>query len=333
MEKHKVNKYEIINIMNLKNDYNPKSIKSAAVALMNGYLVAFPTETVYGLGSDATNNSAVARVYAVKERPPGHPIIVHISSLSRIELWAREIPDYALKLAKSFWPGPMTLVLRRQSLAKNFITGGQNNVALRVPSHPIAIELLLEFEKLGGLGVAAPSANRFGQVSSTSAQDVHFELENYLSESDFILEGGKSDIGIESTIIDCRYAKPTILRPGSITVAMINSVVKVESINIENPQFRVSGNLEKHYAPITKVILNKTPKSGQAYIAVSSFQTPEGVYRISAPVNVSEFARHLYAGMRRADELGFAELVIEIPEGQGIEVALLDRLTKAAQGR
>jgi L-threonylcarbamoyladenylate synthase len=227
----------------------------------------------------------------------------------------------------------MTLILKRSQVAKDFITGSQDSVGIRVPSHPIALALLTKFETLGGLGVAAPSANRFGHVSSTSAQDVHVELGDYLSENDFILEGGKSEVGIESTIIDCRYAKPVILRPGTITVAMINSVVKVESINLVHPQLRVSGNLEKHYAPITKVILNKTPKSGQAYIAVSSFQTPEGVYRISAPANVDEFARNLYAGMRRADELGFAELVIEIPEGHGIEVALLDRLTKAAQGR
>ena len=310
-----------------------EAIQKAAEQLKAGHLVAFPTETVYGLGADATNEEAVKRIYEVKGRPSNHPLIVHVSSINGLEVWAQDISNYAVDLARTFWPGPMTLILKRSQVAKDYITGSQDSVGIRVPSHPIALALLTKFETLGGLGVAAPSANRFGQVSSTSAQDVHFELENYLSESDFILEGGKSDIGIESTIIDCRYAKPTILRPGTITVAMINSVVKVESINIENPQFRVSGNLEKHYAPITKVILNKTPKSGQAYIAVSSFQTPEGVYRISAPVNVSEFARHLYAGMRRADELGFAELVIEIPEGQGIEVALLDRLTKAAQGR
>jgi L-threonylcarbamoyladenylate synthase len=258
---------------------------------------------------------------------------VHVSSINTLEVWAQSISDYAVDLARTFWPGPMTLILKRSRVAEDFITGSQDSVGIRVPSHPIAIALLTKFETLGGLGVAAPSANRFGHVSPTSAQDVHVELGDYLSENDFILEGGKSEVGIESTIIDCRYAKPVILRPGSITVAMINSVVKVESINMRHPQFRVSGNLEKHYAPITKVILNKTPKSGQAYIAVSSFQTPEGVYRISTPANVDEFARNIYAGMRRADELGFAELVIEIPEGQGIEIALLDRLTKAAQGR
>jgi len=310
-----------------------EAIQKAAELLKAGHLVAFPTETVYGLGADATNEEAVKRIYEVKGRPSNHPLIVHVSSINALEVWAQDISDYAIDLARRFWPGPMTLILKRSELAKDFITGSQDSVGIRVPSHPIALALLTKFETLGGLGVAAPSANRFGHVSSTSAQDVHVELGDYLSENDFILEGGKSEVGIESTIIDCRYAKPVILRPGSITVAMINSVVKIESINMGHPQFRVSGNLEKHYAPVTKVILNKTPKSGQAYIALSSFQTPEGVYRISAPANVDEFARHLYAGMRRADELGFAELVIEIPEGQGIEIALLDRLTKAAQGR
>jgi L-threonylcarbamoyladenylate synthase len=310
-----------------------EAIQKAAEQLKAGHLVAFPTETVYGLGADATNKEAVKRIYEAKGRPSNHPLIVHVSSINTLEVWAQNISDYAVDLARTFWPGPMTLILKRSRVAEDFITGSQDSVGIRVPSHPIAIALLTKFETLGGLGVAAPSANRFGHVSPTSAQDVHVELGDYLSENDLILEGGKSEVGIESTIIDCRHSKPIILRPGKITVAMINSVVKVESINMEHPQFRVSGNLEKHYAPITKVILNKTPKSGQAYIALSSFQTPEGVYRISAPANVDEFARNLYAGMRRADELGFAELVIEIPEGQGIEVALLDRLTKAAQGR
>ncbi len=310
-----------------------EAIQKAAEQLKAGRLVAFPTETVYGLGADATNKEAVKRIYEVKGRPSNHPLIVHVSSINTLEVWAQNISDYAVDLARTFWPGPMTLILKRSRVAADFITGSQDSVGIRVPSHPIALALLTRFETLGGLGIAAPSANRFGHVSPTSAQDVHVELGDYLSENDFILEGGKSEVGIESTIIDCRHSKPIILRPGKITVAMINSVVKVESINMGHPQFRVSGNLEKHYAPITKVILNKTPKSGQAYIALSSFQTPEGVYRISAPANVDEFARNLYAGMRRADELGFAELVIEIPEGQGIEVALLDRLTKAAQGR
>jgi len=332
MEKQKVNKYEIMNIMNLKNDYSPKSIKSAAVALMNGYLVAFPTETVYGLGSDATNNSAVARVYAVKERPSGHPIIVHISSLSRIELWAREIPDYALKLAKPFWPGPMTLVLRRQSLAKDFITGGQNNVALRVPSHPIAIELLLEFEKLGGLGVAAPSANRFGKVSPTTALAVEIELGKYLSDSDHILDGGPSQIGLESTIIDCTQDTPLILRPGGITVEMIEKTLEIKLNNSYSSvnEIRVPGMLASHYSPIAKVFLSGTPSPGDGYIAMADIPTPKGLIRLASPKDKDDYAHLLYESLRSADSQGLKKVFVVKPDNQGVGAAINDRLTKAA---
>ena len=308
-------------------------IQQAAERLKAGHLVAFPTETVYGLGADATNEEAVKRIYEVKGRPSNHPLIVHVSSINALEVWAQDIPEYAIDLARAFWPGPMTLILKRSEVAEDFITGSQDSVGVRVPSDPIALELLTRFESLGGLGVAAPSANRFGQVSPTSAQDVHVELGDYLSVGDSILEGGQSDVGIESTIIDCRHVAPIILRPGAITAAMINSVVKLDSGSLGEPQLQVSGNLEKHYAPNAKVILNQTPKSGQAYIALSSFQSPEGVYRISSPADVHEFAQNLYAGMRRADELGYSELIIEVPEGQGIEIALLDRLNKASKGR
>jgi L-threonylcarbamoyladenylate synthase len=309
------------------------AIHKAAEKLKSGHLVAFPTETVYGLGADATNEEAVKRIYEVKGRPNNHPLIVHVASINALETWAQDIPDYAVELARAFWPGPMTLVLKRSDVAKDFITGSQDSVGIRVPSDPVALELLSQFESLGGLGVAAPSANRFGQVSPTSAHDVQAELGEYLSGNDQILEGGQSEIGIESTIIDCRNLIPTILRPGAVTKSMINSIVLVEFANTEESQFRVSGNYEKHYAPKANVIINQTPKSGQAFIALSSFQTPDGVYRISSPVNVVEFARDIYAGMRRADVLGFSELIIEVPEGQGVEIALLDRVKKASNGR
>jgi L-threonylcarbamoyladenylate synthase len=308
-------------------------IQKAAGQLKAGHLVAFPTETVYGLGADATNEEAVKRIYEVKGRPSNHPLIVHVSSINGLEIWAQDIPDYAIDLARAFWPGPMTLILKRSEVAKDFITGSQDSVGIRVPSDQIAVELLIQFESLGGLGIAAPSANRFGHVSATSAKDVQTELGEYLSEVDLILQGGQSFVGIESTIIDCRHEAPTILRPGAITVAMINSIVKADFVSTDESEFRVSGNLHKHYAPNAKVILNKTPKSGQAFIALSSVTTPEGVHRISSPLNIDEFVRNIYAGMRRADELGFRELIIEVPEGQGIEIALLDRLNRAAQGR
>jgi L-threonylcarbamoyladenylate synthase len=177
------------------------SISNAAKALREGHLVAFPTETVYGLGADATNPAAVNRIYTVKGRPQDHPLIVHISNIHQINKWASETPDFAKQLAKDFWPGPMTLIFKRSELAKDFLTGKQDSIGLRIPNHPIALELLKEFEQLGGQGVAAPSANRFGKVSPTTKAAVAQELKDYLSEKDLILDGGPSQVGIESTIL------------------------------------------------------------------------------------------------------------------------------------
>ena len=188
-------------------------ISSASDALKAGHLIAMPTETVYGLGADATNPDAVKRIYEVKGRPSDHPLIVHIASLDQMDQWAIDIPEYAITLARDFWPGPMTLVLKRSTKAKDFITGGQDTVALRVPAHPIALSLLQEFKE----GIAAPSANRFGSVSPTTAEAVEEELKDYLSPQDLILDGGQSLVGVESTIIDCTKQTPFILRPGAIT--------------------------------------------------------------------------------------------------------------------
>ena len=172
------------------------AISNAAKALIDGHLVAFPTETVYGLGADATNEKAVSRIYSVKGRPSDHPLIVHISSMNKLDQWAIDIPDYAIKLAREFWPGPMTLILPRTDLAKDFITGGQNNVGIRVPAQPIALALLKKFEELGGQGVAAPSANRFGAVSPTTARAVEEELGSFFDKNDLVLDGGPCLVGI-----------------------------------------------------------------------------------------------------------------------------------------
>ena len=189
------------------------AIKDAATSLINGDLVAFPTETVYGLGADAGNEKAVKKIYQVKGRPSDHPLIVHISDLKQLDKWAREIPEYAIKLARSFWPGPMTLILPRTALAKDFITGGQDNVGIRIPDQTLALALLSEFEQQGGAGVAAPSANRFGKVSPTTAKAVEAELGAFLDSKDLILDGGSCEVGVESTIIDCTIQTPIILRP------------------------------------------------------------------------------------------------------------------------
>ena len=214
------------------NKFSAYATQKAAEQLKAGHLVAFPTETVYGLGADATNENAVRRIYEVKGRPTDHPLIVHVSSIRAMNIWAREIPDYAMELAHAFWPGPMTLILKRKDIAKDFITGGQDSVGIRVPSHPIALELMTRFEALGGVGIAAPSANRFGQVSPTSASDVHEELGRFFHSEDLILEGGRSDVGIESTIIDTTGNFPIVLRPGAVTRNDIGRILSASDIAI-----------------------------------------------------------------------------------------------------
>ena len=232
-----------------------EAIRDAALALKAGHLVAFPTETVYGLGADARNPEAVKRIYEVKGRPSDHPLIVHISSVNQLDKWAVEIPKYAIELARKFWPGPMTLILKRADIAKNFITGGQDTVGLRVPSNPVALALIREFEKISDSAIAAPSANRFGQVSPTSGSDVFEELGEFLTDEDLILEGGNSTIGIESTIIDCTGDEPTILRNGAVTKADIENELGIEGLeNRKNSKIKFSGSFEKHYAPNCKVV-------------------------------------------------------------------------------
>jgi L-threonylcarbamoyladenylate synthase len=304
----------------------------AAEQLKAGSLVAFPTETVYGLGADATNPNAVARIYKAKGRPADHPLIVHLGDMQDIAEWSKEIPDYAIALARSFWPGPMTLILKRSSLAKDFITGGQETVGLRVPDHVIALALLNEFKKLGGKGIAAPSANRFGHVSPTTSAAVTAELSEYLEENDLILDGGPSQVGVESTIIDCTGELPKILRPGAITEEMITGVtglVIADSVS----DIRVSGSLENHYSPAAKVILDIAPASGDGFIALSNIETPAGVVRLASPQNNEEFARLLYTALRSADQQELARVVVAQPAGDDISVAIRDRLLRASRGR
>lgn len=306
-------------------------IKDAALALKEGNLVAFPTETVYGLGADATNEKAVARIYEVKGRPKDHPLIVHLLSPKLMEKWASEIPDYATKLAKTFWPGPMTLVLKRTYLAKDFITGNQDNVALRIPSQPVAIELLKAFEKQGGLGVAAPSANRFGRLSPTTAVAVELELGNFLSTADKILDGGASNIGVESTIIDCTSTLPTILRPGAVTAEMIEAVdIELNTCMVPSKIIKTPGMSASHYSPNAKVYLNGVPSPGDGYIALSHLPTPAGAIRLASPKDNKEYAQVLYESLRSADSKGLKKIFVVPPYHQGVGIAIIDRLVKAA---
>jgi len=313
------------------------AIQLAATSLLRGNLVAFPTETVYGLGADALNKQAVARIYEAKGRPGNHPLIVHLHSMQVMGQWVEDVPEYAIALARDFWPGPMTLIFKRLALAQDFITGGQNTVGIRVPDHVVALALLEAFHALGGRGIAAPSANRFGHVSPTTAQAVSDELSQYLKPEDQILDGGACRVGVESTIIDCTGEVPQILRPGGITSEMIQdstgltALLPETSMGVE--EIRVSGSLKKHYAPAAKVVLDVIPTAGQGFIALSDSKTPEGVIRLAEPKNNREFARGLYAALRKADETGLAEVVIEQPQGKGIAIAIRDRLERASKGR
>jgi L-threonylcarbamoyladenylate synthase len=310
----------------------------AAAHLVSGDLVAFPTETVYGLGADACNSTAVARIYEVKGRPSDHPLIVHIATMDRMGDWAQEVPEYAIKLARNFWPGPMTLVLKRSEIAGDFITGGQDTVGVRVPDHAVALGLLAAFEKVGGKGVAAPSANRFGRVSPTNAVAVVEEIGKHLTKEDLVLDGGPCHVGVESTIIDCTGDSPRILRPGAVSELMIEEctglpVLAGNLLTKGAEDIRVSGSLENHYAPAAKVFLNQSPLPGQGFIAVSSIKSPEGVIRLASPNNDEEFARLLYSALRAADAKGLSEVVVTQPIGTGIAIAIRDRLARAAKGR
>jgi L-threonylcarbamoyladenylate synthase len=307
---------------------------SAAKHLLSGDLVAFPTETVYGLGADASNSAAVARIYSVKGRPNDHPLIVHIASMDRMGDWASEVPEYAIALARNFWPGPMTLVLKRSELAGDFVTGGQDTVGVRVPDHVVALALLEAFEKAGGKGVAAPSANRFGHVSPTTAAAVVEELAGYLSKEDLVLDGGACAVGVESTIIDCTGLLPRVLRPGAISTAMIEEATGLNVLSVDGVDaIRVSGSLENHYAPAAKILLCEVPIAGQGFIANKNIETPSGVIRLASPSGDEEFAQILYSALREADARGLSEVVVVPPTGLGIAVAIRDRLVRAANGR
>jgi L-threonylcarbamoyladenylate synthase len=314
------------------------AVSKSAANLLAGNLVSFPTETVYGLGADACNAEAVARVYSVKGRPADHPLIVHVGSMDALGDWASDVPAYAISLARDFWPGPMTLIMKRSGLAGDFVTGGQDTVGVRVPDHPVALGLLEAFARAGGKGVAAPSANRFGNVSPTTAQAVADELSDYLGEADQILDGGPCQVGVESTIIDCTGDVPRILRPGAVTVAMIEESTGLRvgdsgsssDASVDEEQIRVSGALDSHYAPVATVVLDQSPVAGQGFIAMADVETPDGVVRLAAPKSDEDFARVLYAALRAADEQGLNTVVVAQPQGAGIAIAIRDRLKRAA---
>ena len=306
---------------------NPE-IRRAVEVLREGGLVAFPTETVYGLGADAANERAVARLFAVKGRPANHPVIVHFASPERAFAWAREVPDEARRLAARFWPGPLTLILRRSSLAKDFVTGGQDAVGLRVPSHPVAQALLKEF----GQGVAAPSANRFGRVSPTAAAHVREDLGK---DVDLILEGGPGEVGIESTILDLSGGRAVLLRPGGIGQQELEKILAVQPKGEVSP--RHSGGLERHYAPRTPARLvqaqdlDKQIAALKDRVAVLAFSRPDERvdYWLRMPRDPAAYAQRLYAALRELDTAGCEWLLVEAPPDTPAWDAVRDRLLRA----
>ena len=309
------------------------AVRRAVEILRAGGLVAFPTETVYGLGADAANPAAVARLYAVKRRPVDHPVIVHFADASSAFAWAREIPGAARALAARFWPGPLTLILKRSSKAKDFVTGGQDTVGVRVPSHPVAQELLREF----GGGVAAPSANVFGRVSATIAAHAREDL---AAGADLVLDGGPSEIGIESTILDLSRGKPVLLRPGRITAAELEAVLGEPMRAVDDAAPRVPGTLERHYAPKTPARLvaphaldAEIGKAG-AGVAVLAFSRPDERVDVwlRMPRHADAYAHRLYAALRELDGARCDAILIESPPDTPEWAAVLDRLRRATSG-
>ena len=318
-----------------------QSIDTAARALLAGDLVAIPTETVYGLAADATSIVAIEKVFELKGRPSNHPLIVHCHDARQAWTCADNRPAIAEKLANAFWPGPLTVVLQKSDSITSVVTGGQDSVALRVPAHPLTLQLLEAINR----PIVAPSANRFGRVSPTSAEHVRDEFPN---SSLVILDGGTCDVGIESTIVDCRDSQSVrILRPGKITESDLAAVIGNSCIatNLtQQDQLRVSGNLPSHYSPNANITLVETgqmddwldgyvPQQSSIFV-VSQSQTP-GLLPASldwnaVSGNLEDYARQMYAFFRKADQQGYQQIVVELPVNEGIGIALRDRLKRAA---
>lgn len=316
-------------------------VSRAAEFLREGELVAFPTETVYGLGADASNPQAVAKIFAAKGRPPDHPLIVHLPESSYLAQWAIDIPEAAKQLAAEFWPGPLTLILKRNTGVPDAVTGGQDTVGLRVPDHPLALALLREFKG----GIAAPSANRFGHLSPTTAAHVASELGGAVA---MILDGGACKVGIESTIVDLSRGTPRILRPGMIETAHIARVigdVHDSAINQSEVVPRVSGSLDAHYAPRTPMQMVPADElfpavfaaiaDGKRLAVLASISAPESLDELvwrTASSSSTDFARALYAELHALDALSCDLILVQQPPETSPWLAVSDRLRRAVAG-
>ena len=314
-----------------------RAIAAAAARLAAGELVAFPTETVYGLGADATNPRAIAKIFALKGRPADHPLIVHIADPATLGEWASVIPPQAKTLASRFWPGPLTLILARSGRVPEAVTGGQDSVGIRCPSHPVAQALLREFARVGSGALAAPSANKFGHVSPTTAQHVREELGEDLA----ILDGGPCEVGLESTIVDLSRGAPVLLRPGGISREQIEAALDAKLLERDAHAPRASGSLAAHYAPRTALVLVASGDLDEevdapANIAVMALREPRGGIRvtswITAPADPARYGHDLYANLRTLDASGAKRIVVEAPPALAAWEAVNDRLARAAAG-
>lgn len=304
---------------------------AAAQALRAGELVALPTETVYGLGAWADDPAAIGQLYRAKGRPTDHPVIVHVANADALDAWATQVPAYATALADRFWPGPLTLVVPRSTRARSDLTGGQETVALRVPDHPLFQKVLDELAHLAGdphIGIAAPSANRFGEVSPTTAEHVWeaFDIP--------VVDGGPCVVGVESTIVDCTGPQPRMLRSGAITAQQIADITGLPVAH-DSP-IRAPGTLASHYAPTATVhvitqgdaIPETTGRTG--WIAPAEIPTPSHLVRLAAPENAEAYARELYGALHAADDMQCTDVIAVLPEPTGIGIAVRDRLKRAA---
>ena len=329
-----------------------QSIEHAVSKLKAGLLVAFPTETVYGLGADASSAAALERLYAVKGRPTSHPVIVHIASVEQLTDWAKDIPAQAYQLAERFWPGPMTLILPKADHVLSQVTGGQDSVGIRIPSHPVALKLLKAFA--GGL--AAPSANRFGRLSPTSAQAVEAEFSDSPDQVAMVLDGGPCDVGIESTIISLLNSQAKILRPGMIDADSVAEVLGAEafssgsSASASTGETRVPGALPSHYAPQTKLTVASSEQLIELVLELNAMERSAAVFAfdstvaklrsnlsglvfdslVVAPEQVDQYARALYEQLRRFDKLKLDRIFVEaVPDGSAWD-GVRDRLERAS---
>ena len=318
---------------------SPDKVETAVSILREWGLIGLPTETVYGLAAIATDEKAVRRIYEVKGRPLDHPVIVHIGSIAELDIWGDEISSDTRLLAEKFWPGPLTLIVRRKAIAGDWLTGGQDTVALRMPSHPVALKILQEL----GTGLAAPSANRFGSVSPTTAEHVIADLQDYLdADLDAVIDGGPCEVGVESTIVNCTTKHPTVLRPGAITQEEIDVVLNVKKVELETSHIKAPGLLESHYSPNAKVLLAKDEsdllqlmkqspaKQFVGLIAQEKIGTPSGCIRLAMPQSNDDYAHVMYEALREGDRQNLQTIIAVMPEGDDIAIAIRDRLTKAA---